>query len=89
MWFNKKDDERWQQYDASIMRMRAEMQEEMEKLRESLEKKPLPENFHDRLADLEVKMSKLWLMLTEKTPNGREKLSRYGRMFGGSARDKL
>jgi hypothetical protein len=89
MFFKKNDDERWQQYDASIVRMRAEMSAEIDKLRETLDKKPLPDNFHDRLADLEVKVSKLWMMLTEKSPTGKDKLSRYGRMFGGANRDKL
>lgn len=35
----------------------------------------------ERLAELEVKMSKLWSMLTEKTPTGQDKLNRFGRKF--------
>lgn len=37
-----------------------------------------------RLADLEVKMAKLWGLLIETTPLGKEKLSKFGRRFGGA-----
>lgn len=37
----------------------------------------------ERIADLEVKLKKLWELLTEKTPNNKDKLSRVGRRFGG------
>lgn len=39
-----------------------------------------------RLADLEVKMAKLWALLIEYTPNNKEKLSKFGKRFGGKAR---
>ena len=39
-----------------------------------------------RLADLEVKMAKLWSLLVETTPLGKEKLSKIGRRFGGQSR---
>lgn len=40
-----------------------------------------------RLADLEVKMAKLWGLLLETTPNGKEKVSKFGRKFGGQVRN--
>lgn len=53
-----------------------------------LEKKPegLTPEEKGRLAELEVKMAKLWSLLTETTPNGREKLSKLGRKFGGGVK---
>ena len=36
---------------------------------------------NDRLAELEIKMAKLWDLLTEKTPTGREKVSKFGKGF--------
>jgi len=41
--------------------------------------------FQDRLAEIEVKTAKLWSLLTEKTDRGKDRLSKYGRMFGGKA----
>lgn len=35
-----------------------------------------------RLADLEVKMVKLWGLLVTSTPNGQDKLTKHGRLFG-------
>ncbi len=48
-----------------------------------------PENTQElanRIADLEVKMSKLWSLLTEQTPQNKDKLSKYGKMFGGKSK---
>lgn len=42
-----------------------------------------------RLADLEVKMAKLWGLLIETTPLGKEKLSKFGRKFGGQSKNNL
>jgi len=39
-----------------------------------------------RVADLEVKMSKLWNLLTAQTPNGEDKLSKFGKRFGGKSK---
>jgi len=39
-----------------------------------------------RVADLEVKMAKLWDLLTTTTPSGQEKLSKVGRRFGGKSK---
>lgn len=36
----------------------------------------------ERLAELEVKMSKLWGMLVSYTPTKQEKLSKHGKAFG-------
>ena len=40
-----------------------------------------------RLADLEVKMAKLWTLLIETTPLGKEKLSKFGKRFGGMSKE--
>ncbi len=36
----------------------------------------------ERLAELEIKMSKLWGMLVSYTPTKQEKLSKHGKAFG-------
>ena len=41
-----------------------------------------------RLADLEVKMAKLWALLVETTPLGKDKLSKIGRRFGGMSKNQ-
>lgn len=35
----------------------------------------------ERVADLEIKMAKLWMLLLDKTPAGQDKLSRPGKTF--------
>ena len=40
----------------------------------------------NRIADLEVKMSKLWTLLTATTPNGTDRLTKYGKVFGGKSK---
>ncbi len=47
---------------------------------------PLTKDEKERLADLEVKMSKLWGLLLETTPSGKEKVSKFGRRFGGKSK---
>ncbi len=34
-----------------------------------------------RLADLEVRMAKLWAILLEETPTGKEKITKFGKNF--------
>jgi len=49
-----------------------------------IEKADLPKEYQERLAELEVKMSKLWNMLTTvSAATGEPKLSKFGRKFGG------
>jgi len=48
-----------------------------------------PPEYAARIADLEVKMAKLWGLLVETTPAKKEKLTKYGKMFGGKARDSF
>jgi len=36
----------------------------------------------ERIAELEIKVSKLWGMLVSYTPKGNEKLSKHGKAFG-------
>jgi len=56
---------------------------DLQELEAQKESKPLSKDNHERLAELEVKMAKLWGLLTEKDLRGKEKLSRQGRLFGG------
>lgn len=83
MWFKKGDAEAWERYDAIIAQMNAKVAQLEAKLKE--EKKA--DGHAERIADLEIKMGKLWGMLTDKTPAGGDKLSKYGRMFGGKSRE--
>lgn len=41
----------------------------------------IPKEHSERLAELEVKMLKLWGLLTEETPQGKTKLSKQGRSY--------
>ena len=45
--------------------------------------KTLSEQDKETLADLSIKMAKLWGLLTEKTPLGKEKLTKTGKRYGG------
>ena len=64
---------------------------EIKELRLELEKKPdkLEKDAYERLADLEVKMAKLWNLLITQTSTGKEKTTKFGRMFGGQAKQIL
>jgi len=46
------------------------------------EQKNLSKDELSRLADLEVKMAKLWGILLETTPSGKDKASKFGKKFG-------
>lgn len=50
-----------------------------------LDRKPdkLEKDAYERIADLEVKMAKLWDALLTTTQTGRIKASKLGRRFGG------
>ena len=50
------------------------------------EKRELSNDLGARVAELELKMSKLWSMLLETTPTGKQKLSTFGRKFGGMSK---
>jgi len=45
--------------------------------------KTISEQDKETLAELSIKMAKLWALLLEKTPNGKEKLSKTGKRYGG------
>ncbi len=79
MWFNKRDDDAWERYDNLMMNMNLKISE----LEERLKRDSNPKDTQERLAELEVKMAKLWSLLTTVTPNGQDKLNRYGKLFGG------
>lgn len=81
MWFAKGDDDAWARYDATMLQMNAKIAE----LEERLQRDKNPKDTQERLAEVEVKLSKLWALLTTQTPNGQDKLNRYGKMFGGKA----
>lgn len=81
MWFKPWDDDIENRITNAEMRLRVDLMKELEKSPNS--------QLQARVADLEVKMSKLWSLLVEQTPRKQDKLSKYGRRFGGAARDKL
>jgi len=88
MWFGKRDAEHWERYDELKRTMRAEMAEEVQKLRLEMEArlKPMPEAYQERLAECEVKLAKLWTVLTKVSNTGQEGPSRAARvMFGGKS----
>jgi hypothetical protein len=62
---------------------------ELEEKYKMLEMVRLPEKHEERIAELEVKMSKLWMLLTEVSPTGKERLSKYGRKFGGMSKHQI
>lgn len=43
--------------------------------------KNVPREHSERLAELEVKMLKLWALLTEETPQGKTKLTKQGKTY--------
>ncbi len=53
----------------------------------SQQKPGLSEDLGARVAELELKMSKLWTLLLTQTPGGEDKLNRFARKrFGGQSR---
>lgn len=78
MWFKPWDDDVKNRCDNLRMEMRVELRNELEKLKAD------PSQMVGRVADLEVKMAKLWDLLTERTPRKQDKLSKFGRRFGGA-----
>jgi hypothetical protein len=88
MWFKKNDDEHWERYDALKATMRAEMVEALKKQQVEIEARltPMPKDYAERIAELEVKIAKLWAVLTKVSNTGQEGPSRVARvMFGGKA----
>jgi len=59
--------------------------EELEAKYKELELMRVPEKHEERIAELEIKMAKLWSMLLEVSPSGKDKISKFGRRFGGQA----
>lgn len=72
-----------------MKQFKSEIQQQIEDLGKDLKisKAAQPPEYATRIADLEVKMAKLWALLVEVTPSNKEKLTKFGRMFGGKARD--
>ena len=58
---------------------------ELKELRLMIEKKPdkLEKDAYERIADLEVKMAKLWDALLTTSVTGKLKTTKLGRRFGG------
>lgn len=51
------------------------------------QRKEISADLGARIAELELKMSKLWNMLIEISPTtGKEKLTKFGRKFGGKSK---
>jgi len=44
---------------------------------------PNPPEYAGRIADLEVKMAKLWALLVQQDIRNNDKLTRFGKSFGG------
>lgn len=104
MWFGKGDNDAWERHDAlkaycNVQREKSEerIYQDMDKIKKQLDElesrvmmmQTSKADITPRMADVEVKMAKLWSMLTETTPRNKEKLSRFGKMFGGQNKDKL
>ena len=62
---------------------------ELEDKYKSLELMRVPQNHEERIAELEIKIAKLWSLLIEVTPTGKERLSKFGRRFGGMSKHAL
>lgn len=67
------------------------MKTKIANVQDALEKKPdkLDKDAYERLADLEVKMAKLWGLLVETNAYGKDKLTKHGKFFGGAMRGSL
>lgn len=68
------------------------LKEEIRLLRENPPIPPQPPNppeYAARIADLEIKMAKLWAVLIEVNSRNQEKLTKFGKRFGGAAKDRL
>lgn len=73
--------------DKEIERLKEKI-EEMQDVIQRLGARPeYPPSINERIADLEIKMTRLWNLLTETSPmTQKTKLSRFGRMFGGKSK---
>lgn len=80
-WQNKQKDE-IKDIQTKLLEFDAKLNNLLQEIKEKGKNSP---DIPLRIADLEVKMAKLWGLLLETTPNGREKLSRFGKVFGGKA----
>jgi len=81
-WKRNRDDEMViEELRADIESMRQRMEEEKK------DEKPAPPALVERVADLEVKMSKLWGLVVETNPQtGKDRLNKHGRhLLGGKA----
>jgi hypothetical protein len=62
---------------------------ELEEKYKTLEMARIPVNHEERIAELEIKMAKLWNLLLEKSLKGEDKLTKFGRRFGGTNKSFL
>lgn len=90
----KEEEELWQNPDEIVFNgMRKELSKlgsqvsdlstQLSSIKDSMKSQDGRSDMPERLADCEVKLKKLWDLLTEKTPRGQDKLNKYGKMFGG------
>lgn len=78
-------------FSNDTQRKLALLEENLKVLQVNVQQKPdkLEKDAYERLADLEVKMARLWGLLTEELPSGKTKLSKFGRKFGGASTSML
>lgn len=85
--FKKHDEKIRNEIDEMYQKILEEELEKMEKKYAELLVSPSNANTHpERIAELEVKMAKLWGLLLTVTPKGEDKLTRTGKRFGGQSR---
>ena len=70
---NKELDERFKLLDLQLVELKSLI--ESQKLKPSLDTTDL----NNRVADLEIKVTKIWILATTTTTAGKEKLSNHGR----------
>lgn len=75
----------WDKWKEDYIDEIAQLKEENAKLLADMEemKKKQPPELTIRVADLEVKMSKLWGLLLQVGVNGKERVTKMGKLFGG------
>ncbi len=63
------------------------MRQDIDRLKE---KRNLSDDLGARVSEIELKMAKLWSLLVDVSPyTNKEKLTKFGRKFGGRAKDHI
>lgn len=78
--------DKWKQESEDIRDILFDLDKEIKAIKTEItilkERRDLSADIGARVAELELKMSKLWSMLIETSSTGKEKLTRFGRRFG-------